>query len=576
VRVNNVVVGVVVAVTLALAGAGLVFAQSVPPPPPAVMPTPSAQSAVHVTTRIVQVSVTVHDDRGRPVTGLTKDDFILLDEGKRQQITSITEQNNRLVTMAAAAKPNLFTNRYEQGATAQPSLTVIVIDAYNAGFWDAFPRECGGKCPPLCAIGPIFSEVGKFISQMKLQDRVALYELADKLYLLQDFSADTDALNRALASGKQYVPTAFYPSQTAPRDMDAHTMDAMHAIADRLAKVPGRKNMIWLSTGFPPDAGLGKTALNAVEITDKTAKTLGDADFPLFSLNALGLMAGGGEAAHPSGGGGGGGKGPKSGGDFTTPAQRDGNYGGTAACPILPGRIPQVGDFDYTKDLSDMSGGRAYENTNDLAGSIRKVIDDSAQTYILSYYPDHNKWNGEFREIKVKVDRPGLSGLEVRARKGYYAIADTTTVQQRDAQKLIDAIRSPLETTDLGFDVQADGVEVAEVRQLKVKISVDTNQLRFSQENGRSSDSLSETWAEFNAEGKQVGEISKTIDLSRTESEYTQLLKDGFTFSKTLVLAKDAIEVRLILRDEGNGTIGSVIIPLSRVFAAVAETQTKK
>jgi VWFA-related protein len=556
-----------------LGGALTIYAQSVPPPPPpAALPTPSAQSAVHVTTRIVQVSVTVHDDRGRPITGLTKDDFVLLDEGKRQQITSVAEQNNRLVT-TAAAKPNLFTNRFEQSGAAQAPLTVIVIDAYNAGFWDAFPRECGGKCPPLCAIGPIFSEVQKFISQMKLQDRVALYELADKLYLLQDFSADTDALSRALASGKQYVPTAFYPSQTAPRDMDAHTMDAMHAIADRLAKVPGRKNMIWLSTGFPPDAGLGKTALNAVEITDKTAKTLGDADFPLFSVNALGLMAGGGGASQAPGGGGSGGRGPISGGDLTTPAERDGNYGGSAMCPILPGRIPQVGDFNYTKDLSDMSGGRAYENTNDLAGSIRKVIDDSAQTYILSYYPDHNKWNGEFRETKVKVNRPGL---EIRARKGYYAIADTTTAQQRDAQKLIDAIRSPIESTDLGFDVQADGVEVAGVRQLKVKISLDANQLRYQQENGRSSDSLSETWAEFNAEGKQVGEISKTIDLSRTQDEYKKLLQDGFTYSKTLILAKDAAEVRLILRDAGNGAIGSVIIPLSRLFASAATSPEMK
>lgn len=561
-----------IAAIIFLAVALTTFAQSGPPRPPLPLPTPSPQSAVHVTTRIVQVSVTVHDDRGRPITGLTKDNFILLDEGKRQKITSITEQNNRLVTTAAAAKPNLFTNRFEQGAASQAPLTVIVIDAYNAGFWDAFPRECGGKCPPLCAIVPIFHEVEKFISQMQLQDRVALYELADKLYLLQDFSADTDALNRALTRGKQYVPTAFYPSQTAPRDMDAHTMDAMHAIADRLVKVPGRKNMIWLSTGFPPYSGLGKTALNAVEITDKTAKTLGDADFPLFSINALGLISGGGEASQAPGIGGGG-RGPVSGGDVITPAQRDGNYGGYGACPILPGRIPQVGDFDYTKDLSDMSGGRAYENTNDLAGSIRKVIEDSASTYILSYYPDHNKWNGEFREIKVKVDRPGLSGLEVRARKGYYATVDTSTVQQHDAQKLIDAIRSPLETTDLGFDVQADGVEVAGVRQLKVKISLDANQLRFKQEDGRSSDSLSETWAEFNAEGEQVGEISKTIDLGRPQNEYTQLLKDGFTFSKTLVLAKDASEVRLILVDAGNGAIGSVIIPLARVFGAAAAAQ---
>src|ERR1700735_3834090 len=105
----------VIAVALCLAVAASAFAQSVPPPPPPSLPTPSTQSAVHVTTRIVQVSVTVHDDRGRPVTGLTKDDFVLLDEGKRQLVTSITLQNNRLVTTAGTEKPNLFTNRFEQG-----------------------------------------------------------------------------------------------------------------------------------------------------------------------------------------------------------------------------------------------------------------------------------------------------------------------------------------------------------------------------------------------------------------------------------------------------------------------------
>ena len=81
----------------------------------------------------------------------------------------------------------------------------------------------------------------------------------------------------------------------------------------------------------------------------------------------------------------------------------------------------------------------------------------------------------------------------MRARKGYYAVTDTTTAQQRDAQKLIDAVRSPLESTDLGFDVQADGFDVAGVRQLKVKvekISLDANQLRFNQEDGRRSDFL--------------------------------------------------------------------------------------
>ncbi len=554
------------AAAIFLASASITFAQSAPPPPPPAPPISSSQSAVRVTTRIVQVSVTVHDDRGRPVAGLTKDDFVLLDEGKRQQITSITERDNRLTTTAALSRPNLFTNRFEQGAAAQPVLTVIVMDVYNARYWDAFPKKCGGHCPPICVVGYMFYEVEKFLTRMHPGDRVALYVLgADELHLVQDFASDPSALRRGLVRGKEYVPVVFPPSQVAPRDMDTHTMNAMQVISDRLVKIPGRKNLIWLSPGFPPDDSFSKAAVTTLEKMDKAAKLLGNADFPLFAIDGAGLTGGGGGGGA---GGGGGGGGMVSGVDTPTPSS-----GGVSAECRVEGRPPKLTDFDYSKSLAELSGGRAYENTNDFAGAIRKVIDDSASSYILNYYPDHNKWNGEFREIKVKVNRSGLSGLEVRARKGYFAVTDTTTAQQRDAQKLIDAVRSPLESTDLGFDVQADGFDVAGVRQLKVKISLDANQLRFRQENGWRSDSLTETWAEFNAEGQQVGQISKTIDLTRTESAYKQLLQNGFTYSKTLVLAKDAAEVRLILSDAGNGAIGSVIIPLARLFATPPTAQ---
>ena len=107
---------------ICVATGSFAFAQSVPPPPPPV-PSPSPQSAVHVTTRIVQVSVTVHDENGRPVTGLTKDDFVLMDQGHPQQIASFSEQKN-LVTTTRAAAPNVFTNRFSAG-DSQPPLTMI-------------------------------------------------------------------------------------------------------------------------------------------------------------------------------------------------------------------------------------------------------------------------------------------------------------------------------------------------------------------------------------------------------------------------------------------------------------------
>ena len=545
---------ILIAAIIFLAGASVAFAQSVPPPPPPALPTPSPQSAVHVTTRIVQVSVTVHDQDGRPVTGLTKNDFILLDQGQRQQIASFSEQRN-LVTTTRAAAPNLFTNQFDQGVS-QPPLTVIVLDTYNAGYWDSKFCPPPGGITPICAIDPMFKAVKQFVSQMQPQDRVALYQLADTLYLLQDFTSDQDALLRGLEIGKKYLTRFYPPSTTDTIVMSNFTMDAMGVISKRLAFVPGRKNLIWLSNGFPV-----RTVITDEKI-DKSAKILAGADTPLNAIDARGFMGGG-------GGGGDNGRVPQA-------APRGPVVGapGPGMREMGSGGGP-VGGFNGIRNLSDMSGGHPIRATNDLAGAIRRVVDDSAATYLLGYYPDHNKWNGEFREIKVKVNR---RGVEVRSRKGYFAIADTASAAQKDAEKLADAIKNPLEVTDLAFDVQADGVLASGARQLKVKVTLNTSQLRFQQEGDRWTDSLDETWAEFNSFGQQVGTISKTIDMSRGDDDYKKLLHDGFTYSKTLVLAQDAAEVRLVLRDAGNGAIGSVIIPLSRLFVppTVAPPVTKQ
>lgn len=553
-RSNCVAKNVLMTSALCLIVTALTFAQSVPPAPPPALPTPSPQSAVHVTTRAVQVRVTVHDKDGNSVTGLTKEDFTLFDQGVWQQITSFSEQTNTLTADSAAPPaPNVFTNRFPQGT--QPVLTVVVIDAYNARWWDEH------WCPPhekglgSCSVAPTFMEVENFISQMRPQDRVSLYVLDAKgLFFLQDFTGDPNLLRRAVLRAKDHIPPSIPRAQSD--HMYTYTMDDMQPIVDRLAKVPGRKNLIWLGPGFPP----AEFAMTTFDEINKSAKKLGNADLPLFVINKQvesqgGMPCDGCTVPHGI-------PGPSSGVDAPTPASAKGNYGVAGT----NGRTPRVGDFAYIHKLADLSGGGAGR-------SIRGVIDDSAFAYVIGYYPDHNQWDGKFREIKVKVKR---SGVTVRARNGYFAVADTASSSEKDAQRLADAVSGPQISTDMVFDVQADGVEVAGARQIRVKITLDARQLRFHQHDSQWDDRIFEVWAEFDAEGHQVGTNSKTIDLKPTQDEYKQLLRDGLSFSETVPIQKDAAEIRLVLRDAGNGAIGSVIIPRSRLFATAAEPQTKK
>jgi len=53
--------------------------------------------------------------------------------------------------------------------------------------------------------------------------------------------------------------------------------------------------------------------------------------------------------------------------------------------------------------IAEQTGGRAFFNTNDLGGAIKRAAEDTNLTYVLGYYPENVRWDGRFRDIKVGV-----------------------------------------------------------------------------------------------------------------------------------------------------------------------------
>src|SRR5580658_7383294 len=145
-----------------------------------------------VSTRLIQVNVIVHDKKGDPALGLTKEQFKLFDQGAAQMVVFFSDQcsaKELVQPTAAAAKPsasgvtNVFSNRPDDGAPAAGSVTAILFDSLNTDFLDtAFAR----------------GRVEKFLKGIQPADRVALYGLSTKLLVLHDFTGDADALVQAL------------------------------------------------------------------------------------------------------------------------------------------------------------------------------------------------------------------------------------------------------------------------------------------------------------------------------------------------------------------------------------------
>jgi len=515
-----------------------------------------APPVVRVTTRMVQVNVIVHDRDGKPVAGLTKGDFHILDEGEPQTISFFAEQTTRLTVPAATqVSTKVFSNHAEEQAGVPTSVTVILLDWLNTAQHSmAFARP----------------QVIKFLrTQIQPQDRVALYGLSSKrLFNLHDFTNDSAALLRVLdratqkkAASPQGKGAAEPDSEDARLDQflaeaDAHprtvivdqvgmTSNALKIIANRLANIPGRKNLVWVSSSFPSSVGysyrmsMGTSAQGRFppslfnQQTTDAARALSNANVAIYPVDARGLI----------------------------PNPPFARYD-------LGSAFPPPEQFDTMIALARATGGRAFYNNNDIRGAIRRAIDDSRVTYVLGYYPTHNQWNGEFRNITVKTDR---KGVEMRYRSGYFASPPAGAADpNRQQQSLADAITSPLESTELDLDVEADPVDVPGARQLKTRIRVTPSEMHFEEKDGRWTDALEVIWVELDKEGKITGTHTQTFRFRPTQEEYQALLRIPFDVSETVSVSESAAEVRIVVSDTGSGAIGSVNIPLSRLFTPAA------
>jgi VWFA-related protein len=95
--------------------------------------------------------------------------------------------------------------------------------------------------------------------------------------------------------------------------------------------------------------------------------------------------------------------------------------------PIGPDRPPPLAvdaanlraRQDSLRALALDTDGESIVNTNNIAGAITRIAGDLSSYYLMGYYSTNTSLDGKFRQITVRVRRPGV---RVRARRGYRAL----------------------------------------------------------------------------------------------------------------------------------------------------------
>ena len=344
-----------------------------PPEPAKPAPTFTAR------TELVLVPALVTDHSGAHVAGLTRDDFTVLENGVERKVATFEEVTAVATPVARlAARPDqVFTN--QQPANFAPRrLNIIVLDSINTAFLDQTRAR---------------AQIIKFLSQSVSTNELTALLLFTRggIKVIHAFTTDPVVLVRALQKvrgkvdamagengnavytdpmpGGDMAATAAVEGEAAAlQDFMEHmeataarmqqdfaiesTLDAFRAIAGAYGGIPGRKALVWVTGTFafmvdkPGDPPSARSFTGEFE---RVFQQLNAANVALYPIDARGLVTVGFSAADTP---------PAS-------AMRRGGAGMADAQRGLKDR--HMDTINTMATFADMTGGRAYYNTNDLS-----------------------------------------------------------------------------------------------------------------------------------------------------------------------------------------------------------------
>lgn len=548
----------------------------------------SAQSpelVLHSSSRLVEISVVAHDKQGRSVQDLARNDFVVFDGDKQRNIAVFALQIAEPDAAPAQGVPErgqiTLTNRNLRQTEHPSAATVILFDSLNTRGLDTLLYAQ--------------RELLKFLQTLHPGDPVALYLLAGpQVRVIHDFTDDMNSLVDAArrSSGKMSTrgPGAYTgfglgqvgamgdflgASRLDQRALDARmrledSLNAIESIANHLEGIPGRKNLVWISAGVPLTSGLNIESFVAAESfgTDHELKNnsarmkrltgiLNRADVAVYPIDPRGLMT---DFASPE---------DSSDRPQTLPRWQINGHPNIALAEVAVAQPVSAYPFFETvsarnsprwasMDLfADQTGGRAFYNANDIGGSIRRAMDDAKVTYVLGFYPEEADWDGKYHKLYVRVRR---SGVELRARRGYWAAGARDETEPQREQSLQLAAASPLEATAVGVTLNAQSNPLPEGLN-EVVIKVEPRDLHFSESGGRWSADLDMLFVQLTQDGRSLGGEKDTVQCRFKPETYARAMEQGIFLPRQVFLKPGGSRLRVVVRDATTGAVGSVSVP---------------
>jgi VWFA-related protein len=381
---------------------------------------PPSHTTLRVETRLVEVGVVVRDSHGRPVGGLTKDDFEVEDQGKGREITAFTAEHGT-PPIAKGGQPSPVT---PAGAAtgARPRFLALVFDDFNMAAGELMPVRIAAKRFVAEGLGeggraavfftsrgqvvPFTSDPAKLeeaIDRLAVRNRDAGLSFCPYLSTYEAFliteQHDASVLSvKVQEAGRCGVcrprdPACASVVEGIARQVWGQTQDTsrrsllfLAEVVKGLEKLPGQRVLVLSSAGF-----ISRTLEREREaVVDHALR----ANVVVHALDAKGL--------------------------FTQDMGTSGPSMGMASLMLRQslGTRPQMENNDSLAVLAESTGGRFFHNNNDLTLGFKELGLAPEASYTLGFSPEGAADN-RYHRLKVRLKTKGH--YSVQARQGYFS-----------------------------------------------------------------------------------------------------------------------------------------------------------
>lgn len=524
----------------------------------------------------IEVDAVVNDKQGNPVSGLTINDFNVLEDGKPQKVTAFGVVNIPVqrpdqplfATGSAPIEPDVQTNEHLDGR-----LYLIVLDSLHTEPLNGLrvkraARQFIGQRLGVNDLAAIVHTSGRADQgQDFTNNRRLLMASIDKFVGEKLQSATLSKLDSYNNTGftrpvgiNQNVRTPLDPEEMERADHAKRTLRSVQRLSDYLTGIRGRKKaLILISEGLGYD--MTDTSNTVPDDMRDAIGAAQRANVSVFAVDPRGLGTGMEEAINVSGFDSS--TGLANGTDGTgaqTSSRTDSRSLGIGADSLMnENRLAQ----DSLRMIAEETGGIAAVNRNDFKGIFDQIVQENSTYYVLGYYAPSERRDGKFHKIEVRLKKPGLT---VRTRRGYQAPrgkAPETKTNPEISAGLREAMNSPIPMTGIPLRAFAAAFKgTAPNAAVAVSVEMRAADFKYAEKNGTFNDIVTVSFTPIGADGAiKAGKRSKaTLALKPATLEAAR--KYGVRVLSSLDLPPGRYQIRIAAGEDGAARAGTVLYDL--------------